>query len=106
MPVDSPRYRPASPHAYTAPLPAWPAIRGAGVGAEVATNLMAAFVGMGDTAWVSCATGRRSRRGAGGQAAAQTQTQYLVERRDTAAAIESCKLQALVCFGVDPALVA
>lgn len=49
MPVDSPRYRPASPHAYTAPLPAWPAIRGAGVGAEVATNLMAAFVGMGDT---------------------------------------------------------
>ncbi|KZP20776.1 hypothetical protein FIBSPDRAFT_692145, partial [Athelia psychrophila] len=46
VPVDSPRYRPASPHAYTAPLPAWPAIRGAGVGAEVATNLMAAFVGM------------------------------------------------------------
>ncbi|KAF7972662.1 hypothetical protein HWV62_17346 [Athelia sp. TMB] len=38
---------PERPH--YSPLPPWPAIRGAGARADVATNLMSTFVNMGDT---------------------------------------------------------
>ncbi|KAF7968559.1 hypothetical protein HWV62_30093 [Athelia sp. TMB] len=47
VPLDSIRYSPERPH--YSPLPPWPAIRGAGARADVATNLMSTFVNMGDT---------------------------------------------------------